>query len=304
MLVLAARLVPAAEPCPDEPGLDGIACRVDALGARADAANLRLTAARTACDAGHTADAIRELRGMGRPLAGAGDDPDVAITDALRRAPIDRLRRHPCPELVDVLSPRRGERIPHGDLFVLLRLAAGADPATLSVQLDDDPPVALDPGAVSDTQAWARLRCDGPLRQLQVTIRSRDGARSDLETVPISCGGARVLGAEIDSLVLADYVPERLRVVPVRPLRGGTTVALVATRALRSKTRPARRRTIVHAGTRYGKMTYGDTSSAKSQGNTKDHRRGAARATSAGPTGQRSKHHRHRKEGIGASGRI
>jgi hypothetical protein len=234
VLVLAARLVPAAQPCPDEPGLDGIACRVDALGARADAANLRLSAARTACDAGHTADAIRELRGMGRPLARAGDDPDVAITDALRRATIDRLRRRPCPELVDVLSPRRGERIPHGDLFVLLRLAAGADPATLSVQLDDDPPVALDPGAVSDTQAWARLRCDGPLRQLQVTIRSRDGARSDLETIPISCGGARVLGAEIDSLVLADYVPERLRVVPVRPLRGGTTVALVATRALRT----------------------------------------------------------------------
>src|SRR4029077_6672291 len=88
-------------------------------------------------------------------------------------------------------------------------------------------------GAVSGTQAWARLRCDGPLRQLHVTIRSRDGARNDLETVPISCGGG-VLGAEIDSLVLPDYVPERLRVVPVRPLRGGTTVALVATRAMRT----------------------------------------------------------------------
>jgi hypothetical protein len=234
VVVLAAHLARAAQPCPDEPGLDGVACRVDELGARASTASLRLDAARTACDAGHTADAVRELRGMARPLARAGDDADVVLTDALRRATIDRLRRHPCPELVDVLSPRRGERIPDGNAFVLLRLAAAADPATLSVRLDDDPPVALDPGAVSDTQASVRLRCEGGLRQLHVTIRSRDGARNDLETVPISCGSDGILGAEIESLIMADYVPERVRVVPVRPLRGGTTVALVATRALRT----------------------------------------------------------------------
>jgi hypothetical protein len=234
VVVLAARLAAAAQPCPDEPGLDGIACRIEGLGVRAGAASSRLAAARTACDAGHTADAIRELRGMGRALARAGNDADVLLTDALRRATIDRFRRHPCPELVDVLSPRRGERVPDGDAFVLLRLAAAADPATLSVRLDDDPPVALDPGAVSDTQASVRLRCSGGQRVLHVTIRSRDGTRDDLETVPISCGGDGVLGAEIESLIMADYVPERLRVVPVRPLRGGTTVALVATRALRT----------------------------------------------------------------------
>src|SRR5262249_44264796 len=147
VVVLAARLVPAAQPCPDEPGLDGLACRIDVLGVRAGAASPRLATARSACDAGHTADAVRELRGMGRPLSRAATDADVLLTDALRRATIDRLRRHPCPELVDVLSPRRGERVPDGDLFVLLRIAVAADPATLSVRLDDEPPVALDPGA-------------------------------------------------------------------------------------------------------------------------------------------------------------
>jgi len=62
VVVLAARLAAAAQPCPDEPGLDGIACRIDGLGVRAGAASSRLAAASTACDAGHTADAIRELR--------------------------------------------------------------------------------------------------------------------------------------------------------------------------------------------------------------------------------------------------
>ena len=33
---------------------------------------------------------------------------------------------------------------------------------------------------------------------------------------------------------MPDYVPERLRIVPVRPLRGGATMALVATRRLRT----------------------------------------------------------------------
>src|SRR5215813_5286219 len=83
VVVLAARLAAAAQPCPDEPGLDGIACRIDGLGVRAGAASSRLAAASTACDAGHTADAIRELRGMGRPLARAGTDADVLLTDVL-----------------------------------------------------------------------------------------------------------------------------------------------------------------------------------------------------------------------------
>src|SRR4030095_7315458 len=43
-----------------------------------------------------------------------------------------------------------------------------------------------------------------------------------------------VLGADVESLVLHDYVAERLRVVPVRALRGGATYALVATRQLRT----------------------------------------------------------------------
>src|SRR5262249_24401083 len=55
-----------------------------------------------------------------------------------------------------------------------------------------------------------------------------------VEQVPITCGGSSLLGAEIESLVLADYAPQRLRVVPVRPLRSGATYALVATRRLRA----------------------------------------------------------------------
>ena len=129
VLVLAARLVPAAQPCPDEPGLDGLACRVDALGARGrrgePAAHRRAHGVRRRPHRGRDPRAPRH-----GPAARARSATTRTwrSTDALRRATIDRLRRHPCPELVEVLSPRRGERIPHGDLFVLLRLAAGRRP--------------------------------------------------------------------------------------------------------------------------------------------------------------------------------
>jgi dienelactone hydrolase len=221
-------------PCPDEPGLDGLACRVDALGPAADAAAQRLLRARAACAAGRTTAAVCELRGMRQGLAGLGDHPDVLLADALRRATIDRLRRQPCPELVEVLHPRRHESVPDGELFVLLRLAADADPATLVVQLDDEALAVFTPGSVSATQAWLRLRCGPGHRLLRVTARSRDGARIDTETVPIGCAADDVLGAESESLIVHDYVAERLRIVPVRPLRGGATYALVATRRLRT----------------------------------------------------------------------
>ncbi len=222
----------APAPCPDEPGLDGLACRVEALGATADAAAQRLVRARAACAAGRTTTAVRELRGMRRRLARLGDRPDVLLADALRRATIDRLRREPCPELVEVLHPRRHESVRDGELFVLLRLAADADPATLAVQLGDDSPAVFAPGSVSATQAWLRLRC-GPRHQLlRVTARSRDHSRTDTETVPLDCAASDVLGADIESLIMHDYVAERLRVIPVRPLRGGATYALVATRRL------------------------------------------------------------------------
>jgi dienelactone hydrolase len=221
-------------PCPDEPGLDGLACQVATLGVAADTAAQRLLRARAACVAGRTSAAARELRGMRRALASLGDQPDVLLADALRRATIDRLRRQPCPELIEVLRPRRHELVHEGELFVLLRLAPDADPATLSVRLDDDAPATFTPGSVSTTQAWLRLPCATGHERLRVTARSRDGARTDTETVPIACGGDHVLGAEVESLIAHDYVAERLRVVPVRPLRGGATYALVATRGLRT----------------------------------------------------------------------
>ncbi len=230
-VVLAARSV-AALPCADEPGVEGLSCRVEALAD--EAVTQRMRAAQAACAAGRTTAAVRELRGMRWPLARRGGDADMLLTDALRRATIDRLRRHPCPELVEVLSPRRHEHVRGGDLFVLLRLAPEADPATLSLHLDDDPPTFPAPGNVSATQAWLRLPCDPGRRGLHVSVAGRDGARGDAEEVPVTCGGDGVLGAEVETLVLHDYVAERLRVVPVRPLRGGATHALVATRRLRT----------------------------------------------------------------------
>jgi hypothetical protein len=224
----------APTPCPDEPGLDALSCRVQSLATVPDTATHRLERARGACAAGRTSAAVRELRGLGRVLASVPGSPDVLLADALRRATIDRLRRQPCPELVEVLRPRRHESVPGGALFVLLRLAHDADPATLAVRLDDDPPAAFPPGAVSSTQAWLRLPCDAGERVLHVTARSRDGARIDAETVPVACDTAHVLGADVEALVQHDYVAERLRVVPVRPLLGGATYALVATRRLRT----------------------------------------------------------------------
>jgi dienelactone hydrolase len=219
-------------PCPDEPGLDALACRLQPLGPVPGAAH-RLARATAACAAGRTNAAIRELRGMGRALADVAEQPDAILADALRRATIDRLRRQPCPELALVLSPRRQESVAGDSLFVLLRLAPAADPTSLSVQLDGSAPAPFPPGAVSDTQAWLRLRCDPGQHVLHVSARSRDG-RVDSEAVPIACDGGDVLGAEVEALVLHDYVAERLRVVPVRPLRGGATYALVATGRLRT----------------------------------------------------------------------
>src|SRR5262245_22817600 len=222
-----------AQPCPDEPSMEGLGCRVDALAVRggADAAAVagRMRHAREACAASQTTAARRELRGMGRPLARLGKDADVLVTDALRRATIDRLARRPCPELAVVLSPRWNEHVRDGELFVLIGLAADADPATLAVRLGDAAPAPLDPADVSATPAWVRIACDPAGRQLlRVSVRSRDGAAGDVEQVPVTCGGEAVLGAEVEALVTPDYMPERLRVTPVRPLRAGASYALVA----------------------------------------------------------------------------
>lgn len=239
LVLLGAAAARAANPCPDEPGLDSLACRVAALaergGADVAAVQSRLAHATADCVAGHTASARRELRGMRRSLGRLGDDADVALTDALRRATLARLERHPCPELVEVLSPRWRERVDGDSLFVLARLTADADPATLTMQLGAGPVSAPDPGDVSATQGWLRMACTpAGAQQLRVVVRSRDGERQDVEQIPVTCGGGSVLGAEIESLVLDDYVPQRLRVEPVRPLRSGATYALVATRRLRT----------------------------------------------------------------------
>src|SRR5262249_3321100 len=172
--------------------------------------------------AGHTAGARRELRGMRQPLGRVGDGADVALTDALRRATLARLDRHPCPELVEGLSPRWQARVDGDSLFVLVRCAADADPATLPMHVVAGPVSAAAPGDVSATQGWLRRACTpAGARQLRVVVRSRDGERQDVEQIPVGCGGGSVLGAEIESLVLDDYVPQRLRVVPVRPLPTG-----------------------------------------------------------------------------------
>src|SRR5262249_21122883 len=146
LVLLGAAAARAANPCPDEPGLDGLACRVAALaergGADVAAVQNRLAHATADCAAGHPASARRELRDMQRPLGRVGNDADVALTDALRRATLARLERHPCPELVEVLSPRWQERVDGDSLFVLVRLAPDPHPATRTLPPSPGPRAA------------------------------------------------------------------------------------------------------------------------------------------------------------------
>src|SRR5262249_60741308 len=113
------------------------------------------------------------------------------------------LARHPCPELVEVLSPRWQERVDGDSLFVLVRLAPDADPATLTMQLGAGPVSAPDPPDVSATQGWLRMACTpAGAQQLRVVVRSRDGARQGVAQITVMCGGGGGPGARVEAPVL------------------------------------------------------------------------------------------------------
>jgi dienelactone hydrolase len=252
----------AAEPCTDVPGTAALVCRAAELaettqtaGPDVAAATQRLAddaaAIASLCNAGKTRAALRALRRqrtqtalVQKRLALARQDgrvvgPDASsiaallqLADALRRATAERLRRHPCPELLEMLTPRPGEA-GAVDAFVpfLFSFAEDIEPSTImaSVRYDSEP-TAADPVDVSLTATEGRgeVLCRGDA--VVVEAQAADGRR-DVEEV--RCGDPP-LGAEIEVLVEEDVLPNALRITPVRPLESGATYAAVVTTRLRS----------------------------------------------------------------------
>jgi hypothetical protein len=258
-LGVGAATASAAIPCADEPGTAGLACRTAELVEAASGLDARVerrvaafagevTSIENACASGDTKRARRGLRALRRidvrraldraaargaiePEAAASLLETVRLVDALRRATDTRLVEHACPELVEILRPADGELVPGAELFILLRLAAEADPTTLAARLDG---VALPLPHVSSTQAWARVPCNGAAT-LEVTVRDRGRAVSDTEAARLRCGSTGfALGTAVDVLIDDDHGPSTLRLTPVRPLRSGATYAAVVTRGLRT----------------------------------------------------------------------
>jgi dienelactone hydrolase len=251
----------AAEPCTDVPGTAALVCRTAELaestqtaGPDVAAATQQLatdaTAVTSTCDAGKTRAVLRALRQQRTQVAliekrltvarqdGRIVGPDasslaalVRLVDALRRATAERLRRHPCPELLEILVPRPGEgRAVDEFVPFLFSFTDDVDPDTIAAWLryDDDSTnweqVAV---ALTATEGRGEILCRG--EAFVVEAATTDG-RSDIEEV--RCGSAG-LGTEIEVLVEEDVLPNALRITPVRPLESGATYAAVVTTRLR-----------------------------------------------------------------------
>lgn len=264
----AAMVASGRQPCSDEPGFGALICRVtelrDAAGdldrylaIRLARIDRHLTQAALACTGGRTSTARRQLRAVRNRLPHARRTLDRAvgrgrvdgrvaseldgvfrIASALTRATRARLERQPCPELVEILRPLDGDVRPDGSVLFLARLAPTADPATLGVQLQGPTGShVITPDVLSASQAWARFRCPSSGQYvLRVAVRDRAAALTDGEEVSVRCGpvGGLTLGAIAETLVDNDDAPNVLRLIPVRPLRGGASYAVVATRGLRT----------------------------------------------------------------------
>ena len=237
---------------------DDLEAAVLELRSRADGIGARATAAAAACDRGVTERALAALDRMETRLprltqaldrvregaaaharAAANVETLVGLTGALTRATAARLRRHPCPELVEILRPADGERSAEHRLFFLIGIAAAADPQTLEVVLDGGQrPVPIAPMEVSATQAWGTVDCPSAGRWvMRVTVRDHLRAMADEERAVVHCGPVDrlALGPVVETLVTHDHAANALRLTPVRPLRSGVTYAVVATRGLRTE---------------------------------------------------------------------
>jgi dienelactone hydrolase len=256
---------PAVAPGGQSATIDDLEAAVLELRGRADGIHVRATEAAAACDRGATKRALATLDQMetrlprltqaldrvrenAAPHASAAAEIQglVALTGALTRATAARVRRHPCPELVEILRPADGERSADHRLFLLMRMAAAADPQTLEVILDGGRRVVpVAPAEASATQAWGTVECPSAGRWVvRVTVRDRMRTVVDEERAVVRCGaaGRLALGPVVETLVTHDHAANVLRLTPVRPLRSGVTYAVVATRGLRTeagrRTRP------------------------------------------------------------------
>jgi dienelactone hydrolase len=141
---------------------------------------------------------------------------------------------------VEILRPAAGAVVPGESGFFLVRLAPDADPATLAVSVRGrGRRLRVVPAEASATQAWGHAPCPARGRHvLRVSVRDRADSLSDADEVVVRCGPARrlAIGAVVETLVEHDHAPSVLRLTPVRPLEGGATYAVVATRALRTRT--------------------------------------------------------------------
>jgi dienelactone hydrolase len=256
-LLWAVRAV-AVEPCTDVPGTATLVCRTAELAERTRTAGPDVAAATNqlaegaqvvagACDSGETRSAVRKLRRLrkaaalvGERLAIAREDgrvlgPDASslvalasLVDALRRSTAERLRRHPCPELLDVLAPRPGAaKQANGPVPVLFTFQDDVEPGGVSVRMRDGRSETPVPVSLTATEGRAMVDCRGDT--LIVEARATDG-RTDVEEIP--CGDPG-LGAEVEVLIEEDVLPNALRITPVRPLASGATYAVVATTRLR-----------------------------------------------------------------------
>jgi dienelactone hydrolase len=259
-VLLGATTAGGTTPCTDIPGTATLECRTAELAAATQTAGPDVAAAsgRLAtdavaiagtCDAGKTRSALRALRRQRRRVAlvekrlalardaGRVLGPDasslaalVRLVDALRRATAERLRRHPCPELLEILAPRpaEGGTVDESVPF-LVSFAESVDPGSITAHVRDDATGTEEPVDVSltATEGRGRVLCRGDA--FVVEAATTDGRR-DVEEIPC---GVLPLGAEIEALVEPDVVPNALRVTPVRPLRSGATYAAVVTTRLR-----------------------------------------------------------------------
>ncbi|MCH6561364.1 MAG: hypothetical protein IH800_02950 [Myxococcales bacterium] len=266
--VVVPAITHAATPCRDMPGFESLSCRMAELlevaqgvgGSylhKVERASQRVDDGAQACATGDTTRAQQRLRGLRQRFNGTRRALDRAVrrgkliqpdadtiagllqfTDALRRATQRRLERHPCPELVEILSPAPHEVAADDRVLLLFELAADADPGTVTISLAfASGQTSISPTQVSTTQGWVRVDCvESGLHTLTLSVTSLAGSPTDEEAVSFQCDvSGFTVGAEVELLIEPDTGPEVLRLTPVRPLRSGATYAVVVTQDLTAK---------------------------------------------------------------------
>ena len=150
----------------------------------------------------------------------------------------DGIPNGSCPKLLEILGPAPGESADPNHVFLYFLLSAETDPSTVEVRLESSGgEIPLPLSELSASQGWTRVDCvESGSHSLHLSASNFAGTLSQDETIPFECDvSSFALGAEINLSVTADYTPEVLRVVPIRPLRSGATYAVVITDGVRAE---------------------------------------------------------------------